>query len=210
MTYPKIEKTIDFEVNPGTLQYAPKQNRYLQRSMYSIIFCQTAPNPVFSSASNSDIATASPLPLTQTSDITRESTNTGDNGASRTSPVNSLEEVVTADQLSPHDGIGIGDSSEDVWSAAYREAVESLGEEIRNTLSGKNAEQLFKEVEGIGNEKTHESAFLRGVQRLRFLKVPLDTLKLALDLASPLANLEPTASTVFGVVRSVTAVSLAH
>jgi hypothetical protein len=117
---------------------------------------------------------------------------------------------VTADQLSLPESIGSLYAPSDIWSAAYREAVEGLGEEIASALSGKSVERLFKELEEIEREATHESAFLRGVQRLRSLKTPLDTFKLALDLASPLANLEPTASTVFGVVRSVTAVSLAY
>jgi hypothetical protein len=50
--------------------------------------------------------------------------------------------------------------------------------------------------------------FLRGVAYLRSIQVPLERFKLALDLASPLANLDPAASTVIGVVRSVTAVSV--
>lgn len=154
--------------------------------------------------------TGSSLPLKETSDVTGESIDTGKNGALDSHPLMNLELDVTADQLSLRGSVGSVHSSSDIWSAAYREAVESLGEEITTSLSGKNAEQLFKELEDIEHEATHESAFLRGVQRLRSLRTPLDNFKLALDLASPLANLEPTASTVFGVVRSVTAVSLAH
>jgi hypothetical protein len=48
--------------------------------------------------------------------------------------------------------------------------------------------------------------FLRGLACLRELRVPLETFKLALDLATPLSRLEPTAATVFGLVSSVTAV----
>ncbi|KAJ6019002.1 hypothetical protein N7522_001069 [Penicillium canescens] len=140
--------------------------------------------------------------------LIRESADTGNNEALGTAPFNCHEQGVTANQLSSRDVTSSVYSSSDVWSAAYREAVESLGEEINTALSGKNAEQLFKELEEIEHEATQESAFLRGVQRLRFLKPALDTFKLALDLTSPLANLEPTASTVFGVVRSVTAIAI--
>ncbi|KAK9853500.1 hypothetical protein MYU51_006669 [Penicillium brevicompactum] len=80
------------------------------------------------------------------------------------------------------------DPSTDIWSAAYREAVEML--------------------EDLEKEAVHESAFLKGVQHLRFLKPSLDNFKVALDLASPLTNIEPTASVVFGVLRSVTAIAI--
>lgn len=43
---------------------------------------------------------------------------------------------------------------------------------------------------------------------LRSIQVPLEKVRLALDLAFPLSKLDPTAATVFGVVNSVTAVSL--
>lgn len=66
---------------------------------------------------------------------------------------------------------------------------------------------LFKELEEIDKEATKESAFLRGVEYLRSLQVPLERFKLALDLASPLTSIEPSAAAVFGVVSSVTAVS---
>jgi hypothetical protein len=98
--------------------------------------------------------------------------------------------------------------SRDLWSTAYREAVESLGEDIDIAmLKGRNVEQLFKELGEIDNEATQDSAFLRGVKYLRSIQVPLERFKLALDLASPLASLDPTASTVFGMVRGVTTVS---
>lgn len=100
-------------------------------------------------------------------------------------------------------------ASSDLWSAAYREAVESLSEEIDiAALEGKNVAQLFNELEEIETGTTNESVFLRGLKRLRALEPALQNLKLALDLASPLAHLEPTARTVVGVVSSVTAVSL--
>jgi hypothetical protein len=97
--------------------------------------------------------------------------------------------------------------STDIWSAAFREAVESLGEEIDViALKGKSITQLFRDLEDIQKGETHDSAFLRGVKYLQSLRVPLETLKLALDLASPLSSLEPTAATVVGVIRSVVAV----
>jgi hypothetical protein len=85
--------------------------------------------------------------------------------------------------------------------------VESLGEEIDViSLKGKSITQLFRDLEDIQKGETHDSAFLRGVKYLQSLRVPLETLKLALDLASPLSSLEPTAATVVGVTRSVVAV----
>ena len=66
---------------------------------------------------------------------------------------------------------------------------------------------LFKELEDIDKEATEESAFLRGVEYLRSLQVPLERFKLALDLASPLTSIDPSSRAVFGVVSGVTAVS---
>ncbi|KAK8136924.1 hypothetical protein PG984_004864 [Apiospora sp. TS-2023a] len=101
------------------------------------------------------------------------------------------------------------ESPTDVWSAAYHEAVESLGEGIDIAiLEGENVTQLFKRLEAIDKDATEESAFMKGVKYLHTLQVPLERFKMALDLASPLTSIEPTAATVFGVVRSVTAIAV--
>ena len=98
--------------------------------------------------------------------------------------------------------------SSDLWSAAFCEAVNSLEKEVDVAiLKGRNAAQLFTDLVEIDKDATQESAFLRGLQYLRSIRVPLDTMKLALDLANPLSRLDPTVATVFGVVQSVTAVS---
>ena len=110
-------------------------------------------------------------------------------------------------------GDDIGDVAimTDLWSAAFCEAVESLGDKIDIAkLNRKHIEQLFKDLEEIDKEATQESAFLRGVNYLHSIQVPLERFKLALDLASPLTSFEPTVMSVFGVVSSVTAVSLSH
>ncbi|KAK0368732.1 hypothetical protein CLIM01_13916 [Colletotrichum limetticola] len=73
---------------------------------------------------------------------------------------------------------------------------------------GGNIAQLFKELERVDKDATDESAFLRGVRYLRSIQVPLERFKLALDLTAPLTALEPTTSTVFGVIRGVTAVAI--
>ncbi|KAI6778961.1 Vegetative incompatibility protein HET-E-like protein [Emericellopsis cladophorae] len=105
-------------------------------------------------------------------------------------------------------GSGVVDHS-DLWSAAYREAIARLGEDIDvGILQGKKVAQLFEQLEEADKEATQESIFLRGVEYLRSIQVPLEKFKLALDLASPLTSIEPTASTVFGVVRSVSAIAI--
>ncbi|KAK7953340.1 hypothetical protein PG996_014233 [Apiospora saccharicola] len=92
------------------------------------------------------------------------------------------------------------ESPTDVWSAAYHEAVDSLGEGIDIAiLEGENVTQLFKRLEAIDKDATEESAFMKGVKYLHTLQVPLERFKMALDLASPLTSIEPTAATVFGV-----------
>lgn len=152
--------------------------------------------------------TASSLPLNQASDIPRESTNTKNDEAQIQTGQGSLEQNLITDQLTPGHDIGNVIVSSDLWSAAYREAVENLRQEIDiATLEGKDAVQLFRELHETEKEATDESAFSRGLRHLRLVQVPLERIKLALDLASPLANIEPTVVTVFGVLRSVTAVS---
>lgn len=124
---------------------------------------------------------------------------------------NSVRRNLTIDQLTFGDDIGSVTASTDLWSAAYREAVESLGEEIDiATLHGKNVSQLFREPARIDEELIDDSAFLKGLGYLRSIQIPLERFKLALDLASPLTNLEPTATTVCGVVRNVTLVCAVH
>jgi hypothetical protein len=194
-----------FEVDPEILRWSLKQNRFLQRSQYLMDYVTNA-NMGLSHASISQANNS--LPFNQTSDTARESIDTGDNVPLSTPHLRNVQQDLSADQPSPSDWDS-GGMALDVWSAAYQEAVESLGKEL-TALNGKNAEQLFKELEVAGQETAHKSSFMRGVERLRSLKPSLDSFKLALDLASPLADLEPTASTVVGVLRSVTTVRLAH
>ncbi|KAL8760990.1 MAG: hypothetical protein Q9184_002842 [Pyrenodesmia sp. 2 TL-2023] len=93
--------------------------------------------------------------------------------------------------------------STDLWSAAYREAVSSFGEEVKAVISkGERIEKLFTSLEETNEKAVGDSLFRRGVQRLQ---APLRNFKLALDMAKPLASIEPTASTAVGVVSSVTA-----
>ena len=116
--------------------------------------------------------------------------------------------IISADGSSLASGASSLAVSSDLWSAAYREAVNSLGDDIDVAiLKGKNVALLFRELEAIDKDVTEESAFLRGVRYLRELQVPLERFKLALDLASPLTDVEMASAAVFGVVRGVTAVS---
>jgi hypothetical protein len=152
------------------------------------------------------------LPLSQASDISGQSKKPSHNQAGTQTDQgevhsNDFEHKSAPNRLAPGADTGCGVSSSNLWSAAYREAVKSLGEEIDIAiLKGDNVAQLFRRLEEIDKEVTQESSFVRGVNYLRSIQVPLEKFKLALDLASPLANIEPIATTVFGVVRSVTAV----
>jgi hypothetical protein len=92
--------------------------------------------------------------------------------------------------------------SSDLWSAAYREAVESLGKDINVAIpKGDSVAQLFKQLENRDKDASQGSVFLRGVRYLHSLQAPLERFKLALDVASPLTSLEPTVATAFGVDR---------
>ncbi|KAF0640834.1 hypothetical protein FPSE5266_20188 [Fusarium pseudograminearum] len=66
-----------------------------------------------------------------------------------------------------------------------------------------------KKLEGVDKNATEESAFRKGTRYLTPIKVPLEHFKLALDLTAPLTAFEPDTSTVFGVMKGVTAVSVA-
>ncbi|GKZ25938.1 hypothetical protein AbraIFM66951_002452 [Aspergillus brasiliensis] len=119
------------------------------------------------------------------------------------------EHSLTKNQSNPDDKFDSVTCSSDLWSAAYREAVENLRDEIDLViLEGKSVTQLFTELEQLEREVAHESAFDRGVKWLRSLQVPLERFKLLLDLATPLANIEPTATTVVGLIKSVTAIAI--
>ncbi|UZP36392.1 hypothetical protein NXS19_004208 [Fusarium pseudograminearum] len=65
-----------------------------------------------------------------------------------------------------------------------------------------------KKLEGVDKNATEESAFRKGTRYLTPIKVPLEHFKLALDLTAPLTAFEPVTSTVFGVMKGVTAVAI--
>ena len=152
------------------------------------------------------------LPSSHTHDLSTESTVTTDDEAhtqTNQSSIHTSHPKKSVHRSNRGNDIGSIVVSSDLWSAAYREAINSLGEDLDVAiLMGGNAAQLLKELEEMDKDATQESAFVRGVAYLRSIQVPLQRFKLALDLAAPLSTLDPTATTVFGVVRSVTAVSL--
>ncbi|CRG85930.1 Cytoplasmic dynein 2 heavy chain 1 [Talaromyces islandicus] len=166
------------------------------------------------SISQYEESTSDSLPVRQASDVSRESTKPSNNGIGGKTKQdaahsNGFEHKSTFNGLMPLADTDCGVASSNLWNAAYREAVESLGESIDIAiLKGDNVAQLFHQLEEIDKDATQESTFLRGVKYLRSIQVPLEKFKLALDLASPLANIEPTATTVFGVVRSVTVIAI--
>ncbi|KAI7552573.1 hypothetical protein KC331_g1796 [Hortaea werneckii] len=99
--------------------------------------------------------------------------------------------------------------SADIWTAAFHEAVEKVGEDIDQAIiKGKDAEQLLKELERLDMDSNQRSAFSRGHEFLKTLQVPLQTSKMGLDLASPFTAIEPTTSVVVGLLRAVTAMAI--
>lgn len=110
-------------------------------------------------------------------------------------------------------GIGVRSSNDisitptDLWSAAFREAIETLEPRIDVAeFAGKTIEQLFHDLDAIDKSAGERSIFRRGLAHLRSAKGPLENFKLALDLANPFISFEPAAVTVVGVVRGVTTV----
>ncbi|KAI7326164.1 hypothetical protein KC326_g350 [Hortaea werneckii] len=113
-------------------------------------------------------------------------------------------------ELSQH-GVDVRSTawSADIWTAAFHEAVEKVGEDIDQAIiKGKDAEQLLKELERLDMDSSQRSAFSRGHEFLKTLQVPLQTFKMGLDLASPFTAIEPTTSVVVGVLRAVTAMAI--
>ncbi|KID94934.1 NACHT domain protein, partial [Metarhizium majus ARSEF 297] len=134
-----------------------------------------------------------------------------DDGHVQISPVDShsisTSHHTTIDE--PSQAVVDNAAASDLWSAAYREAVESLGEDIDVAiLKGKGIEQLFHQLQELNTELTEQSAFLAGVEYLQRIKVPLEKFKLALDLATPLTDMQPVSAAVFGVVKGVTAIAI--
>ncbi|KIX03675.1 uncharacterized protein Z518_07228 [Rhinocladiella mackenziei CBS 650.93] len=149
----------------------------------------------------------------QTCDVSTEFAATTD-GEGHTQTNHSAIRKSHPEQASAHhstrgNDIGTINVSSDLWSAAYREAIDSFGDDIDVAiLMASSTAQLLKELEEIEKDATQESVFLRGVAYLHSIQVPLERFKLALDLASPLSKFDPTATTVVGVVRSVTAIAI--
>lgn len=102
-------------------------------------------------------------------------------------------------------------ASEDLWSAAFREAMDTLEPKIDVAqITGTAIEYLFDDIESIEKSINNNSIFRRGLEHLRRVKGPLENFKLALDLANPLISFEPMAATVVGIVRGVTTVRKVH
>ncbi|CZT20874.1 uncharacterized protein RCC_06734 [Ramularia collo-cygni] len=119
-----------------------------------------------------------------------------------------------AEQMSPDTSVTSQDLRDqgkhhDVWSAAFRDAVRSLSGEINVALlENKTLEQIFTQLDALEKDAKDNSMFLRGVKYLTSIQVPLKNIKMALDLASPLASFDPTANTVFGIITGVTAIAI--
>ncbi|ERS96506.1 hypothetical protein HMPREF1624_07422 [Sporothrix schenckii ATCC 58251] len=140
------------------------------------------------------------LSLESTADPAQDRSTTGDTTSEKQLDRNTLHAVlytsgakqdplVSGEPLGADTDVSGGDGA-DLWSAAYREAVNSLGEDVNVAiLKGDNVSQLFRQLEEMDKESSKDSAFVR-------------------DLAAPLASIEPTAGTVVGVVRSVTAIAI--
>lgn len=119
------------------------------------------------------------------------------------SPEGSGQDSSVNDGTADPDAIHV---ASDLWSLAYREAVESLGKDLNAAvLNGNNVAQLFKQLGELDSDVTQDSAFLRGVKYLRELRVPLERFKMALDLSAPLTKATPLIGTACGIVQGVTA-----
>ncbi|OAP59319.1 hypothetical protein AYL99_06617 [Fonsecaea erecta] len=122
---------------------------------------------------------------------------------SKTPPVDHTAQAGST-VVAKNNAAGVG--STDMWSAAYREALSGFGDEVASVISkGDKIESLLTNLQETNEELAGDSLFRRGLRRLQ---APLKNFKLALDMASPLASIEPTASTAVGVVTCVTAIAI--
>ena len=94
----------------------------------------------------------------------------------------------------------------DRWTAAYREAVSQLDDDVRAFISKEqDLQQLFNGLEKV-NDEHRDTSMLR--QGLIMIQKPLRYIDLVMGVAQPVAGLEPSASAAFGIVQSVTTVSM--
>ncbi|SPO00078.1 uncharacterized protein DNG_02930 [Cephalotrichum gorgonifer] len=98
------------------------------------------------------------------------------------------------------------EADDDIWSVAYREAVERLDEDKREIVTkGERIDELFKRLRESDADNADHSLFRKGLSKLQ---KPLQYVKLAVDLAQPLLALEPAAATATGAVKSFTVVAI--
>lgn len=100
----------------------------------------------------------------------------------------------------------IDGTDSDIWSAAYGEAVRGFNAKVKNlSITGNKIADLLQGLKE-SSDNLNDSLFSRG---LRSLKTPLENLKLALDITSPVAALDPTfaTATATAAVKGVTAVN---
>ncbi|EMR63265.1 putative nacht domain protein [Eutypa lata UCREL1] len=103
--------------------------------------------------------------------------------------------------------VPIDNPDDDMWSAAYSEAVQSFNAKVENlAITGNKISDLLQGLKE-SSDNLNDSLFSRGLRRL---KVPLENIKLVLDLTSPLAALDPTfaTATATAAVKGVTAVAV--
>lgn len=94
----------------------------------------------------------------------------------------------------------------DLWSAAYKEAVGQVDQEIGTLVrSGRNLEELFQSLNEANELHKEESILRRGMERI---KKPMEYLQMILNVTSPAAGMNPASSVAFGVVQSVATVGL--
>ncbi|EEA22900.1 hypothetical protein TMatcc_001762 [Talaromyces marneffei ATCC 18224] len=120
-------------------------------------------------------------------------------------PSNDSGQGRATESLPSNDNTGRVSAPSDLWSVAYREAVESFGKELDVAiLEAGSVMELFTNLEEIEKGITQKDTFVRRLGYLQSVQGPIETFKLALDLASPAANINLTASTVVGIVKNVT------
>lgn len=96
----------------------------------------------------------------------------------------------------------------DVWSKAYQEALKKMGDNIDVAmLASKNAERMLEDLGELCTEAGEKSAAMKGIAKLKSIKPALEKLKFVVEVASPLGDIHPAASTALGVVKSVITVS---
>lgn len=126
-----------------------------------------------------------------------------DNNAVATAGPSQQHDADLTSEMTERDALEDGGN---IWSVAYRDAIQKLDEDKREmVLRNQNLDQLLKDLGERDAESAENSLFRKGLKKVQ---KSLENVKLAVDIAQPFIGLEPVAATATGAVKSFTIVGV--